>query len=533
MTKKRSQKKTPSAKQLAPIGLWVSGVSILVTIFLLLVKLVIFLDLLLLPNQDLLNRATWIFSGLIPIGIAAYALMNPDGISRFFAGRQARHGSNAVIVTIAFLAIIVVIGALSRIANQRWDWTADKQHTLAPETLTVLNALPQPVHAIAFYTSPTQEVTDLLDDIVRGSDEIFDYEVVNPDTNPGLALQYEVTRDGTIVLVMGEQRELVAYPTEQEITNALIRLINPEQRTVYFLIGHGEYDINQSGEQGYASFRQALEAKNYTVLTLNLRALNQIPADAKLIVIAGAAQPISSDELTLIASYLAGGGSLVVLSEPPYFTQTAGLPDPLADYLATAWNIRLNNDVIIDPSSNQPIIAISNSYATHAITENLQTTMTYYPTARSITVTNDVLEVYASSLVQTIDRSWGETDMNSLNSGSVEFNANQDNPGPTTVVVVAENSVSGARVIVFGDSDFASDLAFSDYGNRDIALNSVDWAAQQENIISLTSAEPIERSLLPISRNSLLLLGVAFICVVPLLIIVGGVASWLIRRSQG
>ncbi len=117
---------------------------------------------------------------------------------------------------------------------------------------------------------------------------------MDPETNPAKAQQYKITQDASVVLIMQGRQELLTSPTEQDFANALVRLMNPGQRAVYFLTGHGERDIQNSGDTSYTRARTVLESKNYTVKSLNLLAENKIPADALSIIIDGPTQPISS-----------------------------------------------------------------------------------------------------------------------------------------------------------------------------------------------------------------------------------------------
>ena len=87
--------------------------------------------------------------------------------------------------------------------------------------------------------------------------------------------------------------------------------------------------------------------------------------------------------------------------------------------------------------------------------------------------------------------------------------------------------------MVFGDSEFASDTYFTQYGNGDMMINSVDWAAEQEGLISLTPKDNIERLMIPPGRYTmnLILLGVVFI--LPGLVLLAGILVWLQRRQRG
>jgi ABC-type uncharacterized transport system involved in gliding motility auxiliary subunit len=232
-------------------------------------------------------------------------------------------------------------------------------------------------------------------------------------------------------------------------------------------------------------------------------------------------------------TYLANGGSVIVLLEPTVVTNTGNAPDPLLDYLATSWGIGVTDDLIIDTSSSQPLYAVADSYGSHTITEKLQNTVSFFPTARSLTELTAVANVQTTPLVVTSSQTWGETDFAALQNNQLSYDASIDLPGPLTVAMAAENSSTHGRIVVVGDADFASNTFFSQYANGDLFINSVDWGAQQENMINLTTKAPIARQLSFISNITMLFLTFSFACLIPGLVAAGGVASWLIRRSRG
>jgi ABC-type uncharacterized transport system involved in gliding motility auxiliary subunit len=537
MTKKSKSSKKFSLKQFAPAGLWLSGVAVLVVIITLLVKLFISIKLYTPSDQKVIDLVLYISLGLAVIGLALYALFDPQRTREFLSGRQARHGSNAIILLIAFILILVVINTIAYQNPMQWDWTEGKQNTLAPETVDTLKALPSNVHAIGFFTARTSNSNslELFAKINAKSNGKFDYEFVDPEANPAKAQQYKITQDGSIVLLMQGRQELLTSPSEQDFANALVRLMNPGQRAVYFLTGHGERDIQNSGNKSYTRARTVLESKNYTVKSLNLLAQNKIPADALSIIIDGPTQPITSQEMSLLNAYVSKGGSLIVM-EDSSLTSNAGKPaDPLLDYLTTTWGITMVNDLVIDPSSSQISYAVENSYGSHPITDKLQTQnmVSFFPTACSLTINGKVADVQTTALVSTINTSWGETDFTALQNNKVSYDSTVDIAGPLTIAAAAQNSTTNGRVVVIGNSTFASDIYFDQYGNGDLFINSVDWAAGQGNMINLTSSQPVSRQMRLPSSLTILLLAFAFVILLPGLIIAAGVASWLVRRSRG
>ena len=532
---KSSQKKNGSAK-FAPIGLWVSGIALVITIILGIVKVLAVAKIYTLPNASLFSWLIWSAAALVVLGLATFALLDPNRTRELVTGRQARYGSNAAIMLLAFLGIILVINILVfENPLKSLDLTEDKTNSLATESLDTLKALPEAVHATAFFTAQTDSSTAqaLLDKYKNNSNGKFTYEFVNPDQNPLVAQQAGITGDGKIYLVMGTQHEIVAFASEQDITSALFRLMNPGKRTVYFLTGHGERDIANASNTAYTDAVAALEAKNYAVLPLNLIASAQIPADATVIVIAGPTKPITTGEETLLQDYLAKGGALILMQEPTPFTQFGTSSDPLASYLASEWGITFDDDIVYDPSSNQPLYAVASSYATHAITQKLQGLVSFFPTSRSITLVSGATNK-PSGLVATASSAWGETDFAAMQANQQpSYTQGQDFPGPLTLVAVAENTTVGNHIVAFGDADFASNAYFSQYANGDLLINSIDWAAGNEKLISLSTPSTITRTLNPPSSFWLVVLAISLLCLLPGLVIAGGVASWLVRRSRG
>jgi ABC-type uncharacterized transport system involved in gliding motility auxiliary subunit len=489
------------------------------------------------PVEDI-NRYLMMSAGFIILGLAVYAILEPERVRRFLTGRQARYGSNTIVMALAFLGILIV-GNILAFQNpvQMRDLTEDKENTLSPELVSALETLPEKVTATGFFSqgNSTESADQLLSNIKASSKGKFDYSFVNPDQDPQAAFNAGITGDGKILLQMGDRKEIVAFASESEILKGLLRLLNPESSVIYFLTGHGERDIEQAGETAMTRAKTTLESKNYTVKTLNLIAENQIPEDASVIVIAGPIQPVSEEEVNLLKDYLAKGGSLIVLEDPTALTEFGDAPDPLADMLSQDWGITLNNDIVFDLTSPQPTIAAAAYYdSAHPVTLNTNNLISLYPFTRSLTM-GSVEGVTLTPLVQTNERAWGETDFESLSQGGgpPSFDESAETPGPLTLVLAGENTTTGGRVVVFGGSNFAADPNFDAYANGDMFVNSLDWAAEQEELTNITPKTPTERTFnVPGQLQSIIIL-LGSVIIIPGLVVLAGVSTWLARRRQG
>lgn len=538
------KKKNPNAKY-AVIGLIVALVACIATGLLASANALGALGMFTLPeeNQNVVNVALQVSLGLLIISLATAAILNPDGVRRFLTGRQARYGSNSLILTIAFVGILFAANYIvfnnSDLLGSPWDFTEDKTNTLAPETLDILGELENPVVATAFYATNSNRAgaEDLLEKFKNNSDGKFTYTFVNPDLDPVAARQAGITGDAKILLEMGDTKEIADFATEASLARTLLRLISPGDRTVYFLQGHGEISLESGTELTYGIAKSTLEAKNYTVGTLNLLTTREIPADALAIIIAGPQKPVSAEEVDLLKEYVDNGGALVVLQDALFFTQFGDAEDPLAEYLTEDWGITYNKDIVIDGANpDNPFAAISSLYnPSHPITQNLNPNLfTIMPQARSLTIEAETKEnITPIWLISTGDNSYGET--TDLNSGETPtFDAETDIPGPLYLAVAAENIATTGRVAVFGNSLFAIDSNFDVYGNGNFFINAVDWAAEQEDLLNLTTRPRTERIFTPPSQVwQFLLLVLVMVIVLPGMIVFFGISTWFARRKRG
>ncbi len=511
-------------RRFAPFGLYLSLLALLATAGLYFV-------------QRTWNLYIQIGLALVVVGLALFAILDPERVRVALTGRQARYGSNVLVMTVAFLGILFVVNYLVYMNPKRWDLTEGQQHTLAKETLATLKSLPQPVQATAFYPQgvSTTDAQTILDNFKYYSNGKFSYKFVDPNADPVAAKAANVVLEasGTIVLKMGDRQEKVTTTSESDITSALVRMMAQKQ-TIYFLTGHGEYSPDDTGDQSYSTAKTTLEAKSYTVKLLNLLADNKIPSDAHLIVIAGPTKPLSDNEVKLLSDFQDKGGSLIVMEEPTLRTDFGTSPDPLAKFLSDKWGIVLGDNIVVDPTSPQPYSPFAASYSSHDITDKLQRLGTAFPTVRSVSTGTKIDGVTLTELIKTADQSWGETDLQGLkNSQQPSADPSKDFMGPVPIAVAGERTGSQARVVVIGDSDFAINVNFSYLGNGDLLINSIDWAAGQANLINLTPKPSTVRTMVPPTTTTMGLIALGTIFVIPGMVLVGGIVVFIQRRKRG
>lgn len=472
------------------------------------------------------------------LGLCGFALLDPHRLQISLFGQRAERTSNVTIMIVAFASALIVVNLLIPQNSPRLDLTADKRNSLSDETIQILSDLSAPVTARAFFTSQAltlAQAQQILEIYQYNSQGNFEFEIIDPETNPTVAKEAGIDRDGTIAITMGNLTELVTYPGEQEITTALVKLMSPERRVIYFLSGHQELDPYGKDETALAYARTALEAKNYTIAVLNLSTNPVIPPDASTIIIAGAYQPLAATEVDLLAEYLHQGGAVIFMLEPGPLVFSSADWQYLYQYLEQNWGITFANDVIVDQNSMfDRVIAIGDTetYARHSVTQNLYGAATLFPSSQAVLITNVPETVSITPLISTNQNAWGETDISSIQNGLEQFQAEDDVQGPTRLVVIAEDSQTNARIAVVGDSDFAVDANFYQYGNGDLLINLVDWSNKQENLISLPPRQTTMRTITPLTIYGM---GTIFLVVLllPLITLFLGGLVWLKRRRKG
>ena len=161
------------------------------------------------------------------------------------------------------------------------------------------------------------------------------FEFIDPDKQPDVAKRYNVTtygvfqnpftgsqlKFGTLVLSLGSREEKIEKRSEdvqeEDLTNAIIKVGRSEAKKIYFIQGHGEKDSSDTDRQGYSETKKALESQGYAVGTVNLASEGKVPADAKVLIIAGATTEPFPQELQFINDFLnQGSGGLFLLLDP-------------------------------------------------------------------------------------------------------------------------------------------------------------------------------------------------------------------------
>lgn len=446
----------------------------------------------------------------------------------FLMRRSTRFGGITFIYIIFIIGILVLVNFISFRHHKRFDLTKNKRFSLSQQSEQVLKGLPGDIKAMAFFKkgeNSTYRYKDLLDEYAYKSKK-FSYEIIDPDRRPVLAKKYGIEEYGTTVLLFQDKTERFTGIEEEDLTNAILKVTRKEVKKIYFLSGHGEPDIDESDENGFSELKQSLGHETYLVEKIVLAQVEGVPEDASVLIVADPKKPLFPVELEKLRTYIESGGSVLFMLDPE---EASDLKKFVRE-----WNIEVGDNIIIDRLSRlfgagytTPVVS---QYEYHEITKKFKYA-TFFPLACSVQPSSEKKSGYnVLTLAKTSPSSWAEVD---YKQDTVEYNEDKDMAGPVSIAVAAEVSIEKekktARIVVFGDSDFARNQFLHLSGNRDLLLNTVNWLAKEEDLITIRPKES-ETSYVSLSRKegiNLFFLSVVFY---PVVIMAIGITVWFRRR---
>jgi len=452
---------------------------------------------------------------------------------------STRYGINTAILIALAVGIIGIIGILSYHHNWRKDFTENKRRSLSEQTLNVLGDLDENVKVTAFVWkgSPDYEVVKALFDLYEYESKMLEVELIDPDLNPGLAGNYDVSRYKIPVAFFESEtgRETITTLNEEQVTNALIKVSRAEKKVVHFLTGHGERSLEGTGDNDISAVKQLLQDKHYDPQSLLLMRVEDVPEDCAMLIVCGPQKDILEAELDAIKRYIEKRGRVFFLIDP----ETAS---SLAPFLEE-YGILLGDDIVIDRLSRlfggDYLMPVPTAYSAHPITRNFNIAP-FFPVVRSVSA-GEAPGADTTWLVKTGDRSWAETDIAALKKGVATLDPDVDTPGPISLAAVSEigptaveeaapSDSEKAAIVVFGDSDFISNARINLSGNADLFMNVVHWLGKEEKLIAIPPKEK-DTSPLVLTAAEGRMLFVLPVIVLPAIVIAGGIYAF-VRRSR-
>ncbi len=497
--------------------------------------------------------------------------------TQFWQQRSTQAGTNAVVSVFSVLLILGLVNFLGARYDSRTDLTEGQLLTLSPASQEVVQTLAQPAKVLIFSPAPNPTDQQLLENYRRFNRDLT-YEYIDPFAQPQLAQEIGVETGGEVFLqtaavgsASGERTLLVQRISpeeplsERQLTNKLAQLGQTDIAVVYFLQGHSEYAIDGS-QAGFFEAASRLEGENFTVLPLNLATTEAVPDDAAVVIVAGAQEELFDAEVVAIRSYLEAGGSLFILIDPQVET---GL-----EVLMSQWGVVPEKTIVIDTSGGGQLVGLGpaaplvTDYGDHPITEAFNQGRSFFPIARPLQI-REVPNIEGAPLLFTNQNSHAQT-VSEGDEIAVDTDKGPEGPFALGVALsrpavvdasgvpeeetpaetseldeldaeIADATATGdsadeadgardSRMVVIGNSSFATDGLFDQQLNGDVFLNSVSWLSQIDSpTLSIRPKEATNRRLNMTVQQQILLMLLALVAF-PLLGLIGAGTLWARRR---
>jgi len=443
-----------------------------------------------------------------------------------------------ILFVVLFLAIVALLAWLSLHYKYESDWTAAGRHTLSEATVTLLERMDGPVEILAFARSgklvaTRRNIAEMIERYQQHKDDI-DIRYINPETEPELTREYNISVDGELVVTYNDRTEHVRDLSESALTNTLQQLLRSGEKHLVFIAGHGERNPEGRANHDYGRFTEHLRDKGIRSSTLKLSDDPAIPADTAALVIAGPQLDYLPGEVEIIRDYVRNGGNLLWFHDPG---KLYGLQPLLQDL-----GLTFLPGTIVDPSTrrlgiNDPTFAVIADYSasSHPITRDFRL-MTLFPRAAAINTTQNS-PFDASPFLQTVPRSWAET---GKLDGVINYNEEDDTAGPLHIGIAltrnpnsdeqASHDGAGQRIVVLGDGDFLANAYLGNQGNQDLGYNIINWLSHDDAFIDIPSRTAPDTEL-TLGSLTWSILGLLFLFGLPLLLLGYGLYTWWQRRK--
>jgi ABC-type uncharacterized transport system involved in gliding motility auxiliary subunit len=483
--------------------------------------------------------------GLLLLAIAFFSSLDElrERMHSGEARRVGKYGTSAIASTVLGIGILGMLGYLGTQNSIRFDWTEAGVHSLSDQSHKVLDSLDRDVEVVAFYAPiDAPRVRRLLERYEYANDR-FVVTWADPTARPDLVEKLGVTREqlggGILHVTLGEETMVIGDVDEERLTNALVKLTRTAEKHVYFLTGHNERSVTGEGAEGEGGFARAADAlrnENYIVESLVLATVGEVPEHADVVVIAGATRPFLPEEHRALQRYVERGGSLLVMLDPMANTD---LYDDLR-----GWGVWVGDDYVIDQVQGlfgRAATPVANQYSSaHPITKDMRE-VTLFHLARSVGVEEES-ESHFEEIVYTSENSWAETNLEV----QPEFGAD-DRRGPVAIAVAGSPRIGsaaeggdgeaadggGPRLVVVGDSDFATNELIDAYRNRDLFVNAANWLLGDVEAISIRPSRS-RASRFQLTGEQFGRIRYLSLFVLPEAIaVLGALAWWLRRRAPG
>lgn len=453
-----------------------------------------------------------------------------------------------VVISIAIVVIVNLIAAKIPSSYTQIDVSYNKLYTITDQTKSLLSELNEDINI--YVINSEDNVDSTVKQTLNGYKDLSSHvniKYVDPLVNPKFASQYSSSdvSQNSLIVESGKRYKVInyndlyeteidystysqkvtGYDAEGQITSAIAYVTSDTMPKIYMIAGHNEYNLD-------TGFLNAIEKENIEYETIDLIKYDSIPDDAECIIIDAPENDFSEDDANKVIDYLNNGGKAVIMAE--YVKNELTNFNKILDQ----FGVDIQKGYAIDLDSNNyyqaPIYILPNiESAEETIGLTGEHSYVMAPFSQGISITDENSQsVEYTKLLTCSEQSFVKTNVESATSYDKEAG---DIDGPVCIGLKAEKELdSGSSVLYL----FASAQMFTDNidqavsgKNKQMFTNIMSTIANHESSISIP-VKNYDLGSLAVSTKDILLFAAIVVVLIPLVLIISGLAIWLKRRKM-
>lgn len=481
--------------------------------------------------------------------------------------RRLQYGTLSIVLTVVFIAVILLANAGVTYLTDRFSLKADISvagyYEISEQTETMLKNLTEPVTcyillsetdvANSQYYSISAE---FLNRYVTLSNGMFNVEYVDVYKNPDFMSQFEDAGSistGSFVMKTDKRYRVCSLYDLYEISNtyddygnvqtsyvsgfdadeqfaSMLHYVTTGQLpTVGFITGHNETYTD--------GFKEIFESNNYEVYEINLM-LEDIPNGTDMIVISAPYTDYTDDEIEKLDTYF-----LKEFGKGMVFMALDATEMPNLNAYFEEWGVRFEQEMVLDSKRALTMPAFVAPYIQNTDMntdlERGENAILCTPYARPITVLWDERSARSVSVeLKTADSAYAKPYSNDDINSTFE-QEDGDRVGPFPVAVVSQywewinNRSYTAQILFCGTPYIAEDtmLSTKNLHNKQFLTNAISYLTPSTDAVSLTARDMTSSEMTILTEQATAIL-IALVVVLPVIVMALGVVIWLKRRNK-
>lgn len=457
----------------------------------------------------------------------------------YFSSVRFRNGAYTWLVTVIFIAIIVVVNLIYRqipFNFRNMDINATGIYRLSDITKELAENLDKDIELIVVAENDAIDtrIKHFLEIYAAQSDRIsVRYE--DPVASPSVLRKYNTTADTIVVLCDDNQKTTVVsladlilydeysyyyygtynetgFDADGQLTSAIQYVCNDMAQKIYMTEGHQESAFGDT-------VNDMLDKSNLTTENINIFKDGEIPADCEMMVSYAPVKDFAPEEIDLIRAYMNQGGNFMLIMK-------ADADTPNLDALMEEFGLSRAEGNIADMRQAYR----GNPYY-------LLPTINSSDVSSSLSRDAAVLIFNAAGLVQTEKTSDNVVITPILSTSAQGFAITEDSKTQGTYLLAAyaektpEDGEASTFTVFTTDTIINENLisGYSNISNAEIFLNALTKDFEGMTTISI---EPVSLEVTYNTVKNQGFFGVMFVAVIPIAVLLFGFVKWMIRRKK-